>query len=170
MIMVALTWVALIFPTAAEAVGQLVTIVDDRGFHARVEDTGAMRVAEDQELSGITRSESFLLTQGELSDSAEIPTSSRPYKFIIDTISVQASLPSGQRALIVRFTPGAGSFHIPLSYAGTLHERDYYQATVRVKLYAVFGVPAHAYVLRNSASGTAIVSFSISAHYVLGEG
>ncbi len=169
MVMAAVTWFAVLLPVGARAAGQLVTLVDPTtSTKARVE-TGALRVAEynDPARLPVRRAKRVLLAAGVFSGQATLTTVPPGYELVVDTVSVDAHLPIGQRPgpAGVQVHPN-GFVFLPLTLNGPEYGQDTYLGTERVQLYADQGYTVVVFFRRGSNTGTADAFFSINGHLV----
>ena len=168
MVMAAVTWFALLLPVGARAAGQLVTLADPTTTQkARVIAPGALRVAEynDPARLPITEAGFGTLSDATSGASGNIMTVPDGYRLVIETVSVRASLPTGERSWRT-WIYYPGSFFVPLFLAGNSAGRDNYYGSERVELYVDPGEDVQWVLNRDSSVGEASVYFNISGHLV----
>jgi hypothetical protein len=174
LVLVAVTWFALLLPVGARAAGQLVTIVDPTtSDKARVESSKALRVAEfnDPARRPFTKLVHVPISANQF-DSQPITVTTVPsgQRLVIETISVGVLLPTGQRATSVVVQVNGTGFLIPLSFMaavpGAPTGADVFGALQRVQLYANPQSDVIVIWGRNSTTGNAPATFSISGHFV----
>jgi len=90
-------------------------------------------------------------------------------EWVIETVSVVATLPSGQRG-IVSVQSSVGGFatgaNIPLTFAGNFNGSDTYEVTQALRLYADPNSSVQFVAIRNDATGSASFEFEISGYTV----
>ena len=170
MVLAAVTWFALLLPVGARATASLVTLVDPQtSVKAQVDEPGALRVAEfnDPARLPVRRDRLVLVDVGAYIYTVPLTTVPTGYELVIDTVSVSAYVPTGQQPIMARINyhnSTNGHFWIPLSFAGSLSGRNYYQGAERVQLYVD---PEHTIDVtfqRNATTGIATAAFSVSGH------
>jgi hypothetical protein len=172
MVMAAVTWFAVLLPVGARAAGSLVTLVDPQtSTKARVEETGSLRVADFNEPSRLpVRRDRFVsVTSGTLGTTETLTTVPTGFELVIDTVSVQGDMPTGQQPINVAVyyhNMVNGRFFVPVSFMGSWSNRDYYQGAQGVQLYVDPEHTVQVAFQRSATAGQANATFAISGHLV----
>ena len=169
MFMAAITWFALLLPVGARAAGQLVTIMDNNGSTtANVVTGGSLRVAEFNDPARLPFSDfvTSSISQGGNTGTANVITVPNGQRLVIDTVSVRAALPAGQRPAEAYVQTAEGIFFIPLSFGGFLANRDSWSGSEYVQIYVDPGTLMRVQWYRDGSSGIAFAEFGISGHFV----
>ena len=172
LVLAAVTVFALAMPVGVRAAGQLVTLVDPSTTSKARVVGGSLRVAEfnDPARLPFTTTRSLPMSAATTGVAELLITVPAGRRLVIDTVGFSASLPQGQRAITDRVSVASGGssagFSIPLSFSGTSSGLDRFVGLEHVQLYADPGSNVLVSWTRNSATGAATGTFSISGHFV----
>ena len=167
--MAAMTWLALLLPVGARAAGQLVTIADPASSSKARVDGGSLRVVvhNDPARTPVGVTHVINIPPAELVSVTRLTTVPAGYELVVESLSVFASVPQGQRLSVARIVYPGMQFFIPMSFMATeAGISDYYQGAQAVRLYVNPGDAVQAGFQRSATAGGVTVVITLSGHLV----